>query len=124
MSELKLQQDCFLWFYENYPQFRIKTKTKYNKPRCLLVHNFNNPRNKVQGARLASAGLCKGVPDLTLLVMSGPYGALFIELKKPGEKPKPEQREMIEVLRQQGYKTTWTDNKEDFKRIIKEYLND
>jgi len=67
MTEDRLQQDCFIWHSNTYP----------NK-RGLLYHNFNNPRNAIQGAKLKTMGLVSGVADLTLLHKSKTY---FFELK-------------------------------------------
>ena len=67
MTEDRLQQECFIWHSNTYP----------NK-RGLLYHNFNNPRNAIQGAKLKTMGLVSGVADLTLLHKTKTY---FFELK-------------------------------------------
>ena len=88
-SELQLQSKIYTWFYNKFPEFRIKSTDKKTKqPRCLLVHNFLNPRSVQEGAKLGGCGLTKGLPDLTLLVPSGKYHALFIELKIGKNKPR------------------------------------
>ena len=120
-SELQLQSKLFQWFYNNYPEYRIKSK-KIKTPRCLLIHNYLNPKNKIDGSKLIGAGLCKGFPDLTLYVSKGQYFGLIIELKLPREKPKPEQLETMDALRLQGYKVVWHDNLEDSKNEIINYL--
>ena len=120
-SELQLQALLFRWFYNSYPEFRILSKTVKN-PRSLLIHNLLNPKNKIDGAKLVSAGLCKGFPDMTLHVPRGEYNALHIELKMPGNKPKPEQIEVHEALRKQGSKVVWLDDLEEGKKAIREYL--
>lgn len=120
-SELQLQAICYQWFYNNYPQYRIKSQ-KVKVPRCLLVHNLLNAKSHVEAAKLNGAGLTKGLPDLVLYVPSQGYPALFIELKLPGEKPRPEQLEIFEALRAVGYKVAWVDTFEKFKNLIYEYL--
>ncbi len=67
MSEDKLQQECFIWHSNTYPKLR-----------GLLYHNFGNPRNAIQGAKLKTMGLVSGVADLTLLHKGKAY---FFELK-------------------------------------------
>lgn len=121
-SEKSFQQELFIWFYNSFPEYRIKSK-KVKTPRCLLVHNYNNPRSKIQGAQLASMGLCRGMPDMILYLPKKGYHGLFLELKKQGEKPKTEQIEMINVLRDQGYKVEWSDNIDQAKRIIINYIS-
>ena len=86
------------------------------------MHNYLNPKNAIDGAKLAAAGLCKGWPDLTLHVARGGFNALHIELKKPGNKPKAEQIEVHEVIRAHGGNVIWSDDLEGCKRNIIAYL--
>lgn len=122
-SELQFQSKLYQWFYNQHPHLRILQEDKKTM-RCLLIHNYLNPKNKIDGAKLVGAGLCKGFPDMTLFVARGGYHAMMIELKLPGEKPKPEQREMFEALRAQGYHVIWTDDIDHAKLSITKYLND
>lgn len=66
-SENRLQQKCFKWFTQNYPELH-----------GLLWHNYNNPRNKVAGAQLKTMGLIAGIPDL---IFVGGGVPVFFELK-------------------------------------------
>ncbi|MCP4502850.1 MAG: hypothetical protein GY822_23165 [Deltaproteobacteria bacterium] len=117
-----MQSKLFIWFYNQYPEFRILSKN-VKTPRCLLIHNYLNPKNKIDGAKLNAAGLCKGFPDLSLYVPRGDYFGLIIELKMPGEKPRPEQFDVINALRVQGYKVVWCDSLEQSKNEIINYLS-
>jgi len=119
-SEHQIQQMVWLWFYENYPQYRLPPVG--SNPRCLLVHNYNNPRSMVAGSKLVSCGLTKGFPDLTLYVPSLLYHGLHIELKQPGEKASKEQKEVHEALRSQGYAVEVCDNHEVAIEAIMNYL--
>ena len=110
-TESQHQAEVVKWFWNNYTELR-----------GLLYHNFNNPRNKIQGAQLIALGLIKGNPDLTLAITKGGFGACYIEMKKPGEKPRKEQVEQMDRLRKAGNFVTWADNAEDAKIIIKNYL--
>lgn len=120
-SEQQLQSKLFIWFYNEFPQFRILSKS-VKTPRSLLIHNYLNPKNKIDGAKLAASGLCKGFPDMTLHVSRRPYGALMIELKLPGEKPKSEQLEVHKALRAQGFHVVWCDSLAESKKEILKYL--
>ena len=120
-SELQFQSKLFIWFYNSFPEFRITSK-KIRTPRSLLVHNYLNPKNAVDGAKLAAAGLCKGFPDLSLHVARGGYHGLMIELKLPSKKPRPEQFDVMNALENQGFKVVWSDDFEEVKKIIIDYL--
>jgi len=119
-SELQIQQMVWTWFYNQYPQYRLPAVG--SNPRCLLVHNYNNPRSMVAGSKLVSCGLTKGFPDLTLNVPSNGYHALHIELKMPGEKPSKEQIEVHEGLRVQGYAVEVCDDHEKAIECILNYF--
>lgn len=119
-SELEIQQKVYTWFYGKYKEYRIPPVK--NKPRCLLVHNFLNPRSVVEGAKLQGAGLTKGFPDLSLLIPKGKYHGLHMELKMPGERPRMEQIQVLHALEEQGYKVCICDNHESAIKEIEEYL--
>lgn len=48
-------------------------------------------------------GYYKGIPDITIYLKRGPYGALLIEFKREGEDEKPEQKQVKKLLRASGY---------------------
>ena len=68
-EEYNLQKKCVQWFNYQYP-----------KQQGLLYMNFNNPKNKINGALMKAAGMVAGVSDLTYLHKGQAY---FIELKTP-----------------------------------------
>lgn len=111
-SESQHQAAVVKWFWNTFKEYR-----------GLLYHNFNNPRNAVNGAQLVALGLMKGNPDLTLAVPRGGFGALYLELKKPGEKPRADQVKQMERLAKAGNKVAWSDNAEEAAEIIVKYLN-
>lgn len=111
-SEAKYQSEVVIWFWNTYPEYR-----------GLLYHNFNNPRNKIQGAQLIALGLIKGNPDLTLAIPRGDFGALYIEMKKPGEKPRESQVKQMGRLKEAGNAVEWADNSDDAKKLILKYLS-
>ena len=115
-SEALHQASLWRWFYTEYEEYRIGVG------KCLLFHNYNNPSNRVEGARLKSMGLCAGIPDMFLAVPRPGFGGLYLELKKEGEKPKKHQLEVMEGLRKAGYAVEWSDNLEESKKIILSYL--
>lgn len=58
-------------------------------PNAIVAHIHNNPRSKIDGARLKKMGLVAGAPDL-LVCLHGGRG-LFIEVKAPKGRVEPEQ---------------------------------
>jgi len=111
MTEAKIQSEVVIWFWNEFKDLR-----------GLLYHNYSNPRNVVNGAQLLALGLIKGNPDLTLALPRGGFGALYLEMKKPGEKPRPDQVKQMERLRAAGNLVEWADNSEKAKEIILKYL--
>jgi len=69
-TEAKIQQEIFTYHYNKYPE-----------QRGWLFMVYNNPRNKVSGARLKSQGMIAGAPDLMFL---RPFDTpICIEIKTP-----------------------------------------
>ena len=93
-----------------------------------------------QARRMKRLRSSKGFPDLVIYEKRGNYGALFIELKKDGVNllkkrivdsyGEPafasdhlrEQNEMMERLREKGYKCEFAVGFESAIKIIKDYL--
>ena len=63
-----------------------------------------------------------GVPDRIVLLPRGKIG--FVEVKLPGERPRPIQVKRIEELRELGFKVFVLDNKNDIKKILDEIGGD
>lgn len=107
-TEGKIQADCYKWFHNTYPEYR-----------GLLYHNFNNPRNRVQGARMVAMGLIKGVADLSFLWNKTIY---FIEIKTPEGKQKAHQIKWEELVTSYGFNYYIIRDKEEFKKLITEII--
>lgn len=73
----------------------------------LLYHVPNEGRRSMAtGGRLRAEGLKSGVPDLCLPSAHGEYHGLYIEMKRTkGGRATPEQKEWLEMLEEEGYKT-------------------
>lgn len=63
----------------------------------------NGERVSRQGAYLRAEGLKSGVPDLFLPAARGGWHGLFIEMKRPGNKPSENQTEWMGALTENGY---------------------
>ena len=63
-----------------------------------------------------------GVPDRIILMPKGRIA--FVEVKAPGEKPRPLQQSRHRLLRRLGFKVYVLDASEDIEKIISEVKND
>ena len=63
-----------------------------------------------------------GVPDRIILMPEGRIA--FVEVKAPGEKPRPLQQSRHRLLRRLGFKVYVLDALEDIEKIISELKND
>ena len=81
---------------------------------------------KLVSAVKANGGICwkfvspgtSGVPDRIVLMRSGRIG--FVEVKAPGEKPRPLQKLRIKKLQDLGFKVFVLDRPEQIGEIIDE----
>lgn len=94
----------------------------------LLYHIPNGgARTKTEGGIFKAMGVKAGVPDLFLPVgKTGPDGlryGLYIELKAPGGRLRPNQREWLEALRLQGYACAVCYGAEEAEQALEKYLN-
>ena len=85
---------------------------------------------KLTKAVKQNGGLCckftspgtAGVPDRIILMPKGRIA--FVEVKAPGEKPRPLQLSRHGLLRRLGFKVYVLDALEDIEKIISEVKND
>lgn len=105
-SEAKIQQACFTWFWNEYPEHRRK-----------LFHISNE--GKKGGLQ---NGIVSGVPDLFLTVPRGEYHGLFIEMKKPTGRLSKDQKKVIEIYSSEGFKVIIVDCLELFQYLVIKYL--
>ena len=106
MTEDRLQQDIFIYHCNTYPC-----------KRGLFFHNFNNPRNAIQGAKLKTLGLVSGVADMTLLHNGKTY---FFELKTATGKQSKRQQEWERQVTSEKFNYYIIRTLEEFKEKLKE----
>lgn len=112
--EHRIQQACVRWFNLQYPHLR---------GRLFAVPNGGR-RDVVTGAKLKAEGVVAGVADLILLVTNKAFGALLIEMKKPGGIQSAAQRQWQEIVTTNGeYKYVICRSIYDFMREIRDFLN-
>ena len=76
-------------------------------------------KNKVEstgGWCLKFLSSVSGVPDRLCLFMGG--RAVFVEVKRPGEKPRPLQKRQIEKIRKLGFRVEVIDSEEGIQELI------
>ena len=119
-SEHQLQVQCVKWF-----------RLRYRKLSMLLFAVPNGVMlagNKMQRIRqwnyLKSEGATKGVSDLILLVASGEFSGMCIEMKTTAKHSKQtkEQKEFEEQVISQGFAYVVPKTFEEFKNVIESYF--
>jgi hypothetical protein len=93
-------------------------------PVLRLLHHIPNGglRGKAAAGKLKAEGTKAGVPDYFLPHPRGGYHGLYIELKAPGGRPTPEQREFLSAAAEQGYRAEVAVGWEAARGIIRDYM--
>ena len=112
-EEARLQAECYQWAWNERP---ITRKILFH------VENERTGSNKIDGARRKAMGLVAGVADLILFIARGTWHGLCIEMKTPDGYQRPEQKEWQSLVEAQGYRYEVIRTKEDFQKLIDEYL--
>lgn len=110
-EESTIQCECVRWFRYQYP-----TRTLFAIP------NGGN-RSAITGAIMKKEGVLAGVADLFLMSSNGTYHGLFIEMKTAKGKQSESQKQFQFLAECADYKYEIARNFEDFRKIIKNYLN-
>jgi len=111
-SEARIQQDCVMWFKNEFPYLAI-----------LLFHIANGEkRDPATAMKLKGMGVTKGVPDLFLSVSNPEYHGLYIEMKNDKGKPSKEQLEFQSKSIYQGYAFFICRSLDEFKELILRYM--
>lgn len=112
-EEHRLQCACVRWFAYQHPELR---------GRLFAVPNGGR-RDAVTGAKMKAEGVVAGVADLILLVRSGDFGALLIEMKTPKGRQSDSQREWERLVTARGeYLYRICRSLEEFITLIESYL--
>jgi len=93
-----------------------------NMDMLFAIPNGGDRRPSV-GATLMAEGVKKGVPDLMLPIPVGLYPGLFIEMKRPDGRIRPDQIEWHQKLRSQGYAVVEAFNWMSAVKALIDYYN-
>lgn len=104
MTEERLQQECYVWFHNQFPHLR-----------GLLCYNLNNSRNEIDGAKNKSLGLQAGRSDLTLYFRGRAY---MIELKTDAGRQSKQQKEWQRVIESHGFDYVIIRSLDEFKQFF------
>jgi len=103
-------------------------------PELAWYHSITNEEktgSAIVGARAKVSGRKKGVVDTMLPVRRGNYAGLYIEFKKPSQKPKnktskggvsDEQKEFMKFVQEQGYGAIVCYHWEEARDMLIRYL--
>lgn len=113
--EGRIQSSCVAWFWNTYPQYRELYF-------CVPNENAREDSNASTGAIRRSMGVVKGVSDTILFLARGKYHALCVEFKTDTGRQSPAQVDWQSKVEAQGYRYEVVRSLEEFKELIKEYL--
>jgi len=110
LSESKIQSQCFLYHWNNYPEER---------GRLFAVNN--NSDNKVRAVMNQSMGVVAGVADMMYL---SDNGLIAIEFKTVIGRQQPRQKQWQETIEAAGYKYYIVRSLNEFLKAINKPTND
>lgn len=110
--EHDLQTACVRWFRYRHPRLA----------RCLIAVPNGGRRDAVTGAKLKAEGVTAGVSDLLLLVPSGGFHGLCIEMKTPQGRQSEAQRDWQLEMERQGYRYAIVRSAHEFIAEVGSYL--
>lgn len=113
--EYKIQCECVAYFHNTYPEYRGLYFAVQNE-------NSRADSNASTGAIRRSLGVTKGVSDTLMLIPRGKWNGLCIEYKSDIGRQSPAQVEWQSKVEAQGYRYEVVRSLEEFKKLIKEYL--
>ncbi|HCT86232.1 MAG TPA: hypothetical protein DF296_13655 [Candidatus Margulisbacteria bacterium] len=108
-SELRLQQDCWLWLWNRHPELR-----------GLFFRIKNEGTNRITGARDKASGVIPGVADSCLLVPGGK--AVFIEFKTESGKQSPVQSDWQAKVQGAWFRYEVVRSLDEFQTLIANLL--
>jgi hypothetical protein len=105
VTELRLQQMCFMFFWNQYPQYR-----------GLLFRIKNEGTSRISGAVGKATGIVPGVSDMCLLRPDG-KGPVFLEFKTEKGKQSESQKNWQGIIWVAGYSYQIIRSLDQFKEL-------
>ena len=113
-TESQIQQTCIKWF-------QLQHNALWEDGVLFHIANEGIRVGKL-GGRTKREGIVRGVADLCLAVPRHGYGALYIEMKRPGCYQSPEQRTWQKCIEKHGNKYVVCKSLDEFMVTINRYL--
>lgn len=107
-TEGKIQQEIVQWFRSNYC-------LRHHSPRCIIQSVPNESKSKQETLVKLSMGMLPGASDLLVIT---PGQVWFIEVKRPGEKPRENQREYRDSVTALGFRYEVVTSLDEFQNIF------
>lgn len=104
-SEAKIQQEIFVWHWNNYP-----------KERKLLFMVHNEASSRIRGARLKGQGMVAGVSDMIYL-NPRKITAILMEVKNEKGRQSDSQNDWEELVTSFGFEYYVVRSVEDAKKV-------
>lgn len=124
-EESRLQQECVSWFRFQYPKYAhvlIHVPNEGNRAKKMVYTKYGAKVVCSSGARLKAEGMVAGVADLLLLVQSGEYGSLAIEMKTQTGRLSDSQKEWRKDCEAAGNKYVVCRSFEQFMCEVVDYM--
>jgi len=103
--EDRIQQECYMWFWNTYPELR----------KLLFAVPNGRYRNKIDAVILSKTGLVAGVSDMIFLYKGIAY---LLELKTENGIQSDAQKEWEGIVNKQGFSYYIIRDLEEFSRVI------
>lgn len=99
-------------------------KLLYTTGEPQVFHSIPNGGRRAprEAARLKAAGVLSGVADTFLPLRAGPHCGLYIELKRTGGTPSPEQKVFLTAVSDEGYLALVINDLDTFKEVFTAYI--
>lgn len=89
---------------------------------CFAIPN-GGKRSRAVAGKLKAEGVKKGVADVCLAIPMDQFHGLFLEFKRPGGKPTPEQAAFLYEVRRRGYNALVVWTVQEAIRAVQQYLH-
>jgi hypothetical protein len=111
-TETKIQQDCFIWFNNNYC-------LNHHNPKCVIYSIPNDSESKEETLRKMATGMRSGASDLVVMF---PNKSIYIEMKTPTGTQSDNQKQFQKDIENLGFEYCLARSIEQFKEIIEKHI--
>lgn len=118
--EALIQKECFVWFWNEYPQYR---RLLFHVENEATITGYESvTQRKIRGARRKMMGVVEGVSDLVGLIPNKNYHGFCVEFKTATGRQSEAQKLWQEKVEAVGYFYFVPRSLDEFKNEITAYL--